>query len=66
MKGTGDVHLGITTDWGEGQAYFDQGIGQLHGFWYYEAERSFRQIAAHDPECARADWGRAMSKGEKE
>lgn len=54
---TGNVHLPITTTWDQGQAFFDQGLGQLHGFWYYEAERSFRQILAHDPNCAMAYWG---------
>ena len=63
---TGAVHLPITTSWDQGQAYFDQGIGQLHGFWYYEAERSFRQILAHDPKCAMAYWGLAMSNWENE
>ena len=54
---TGKVHLPITTSWDQGQAYFNQGLGQLHGFWYYEAERSFRKILAHDPNCAMAYWG---------
>ena len=66
IAGTGAVHLPVTTDWSEGQAYFDQGLGQLHGFWYYEAERSFRQLAAKDPECAMAYWGMAMSNWENE
>ena len=64
FQGTGKVHLPITTDWEFGQAFFDQGLGQLHGFWYYEAERSFRQIAANDPECAMAYWGMAMANWE--
>ncbi|MFC7339248.1 redoxin domain-containing protein [Haloferula chungangensis] len=64
IEGTGKVHLPITTSWEDGQAYFDQGLGQLHGFWYYEAERSFRQIAAHDPHCAMAYWGMAMANWE--
>ena len=57
MGNTGNVHLPITTTWDQGQAFFDQGLGQLHGFWYYEAERSFRAILAHDPNCAMAYWG---------
>ncbi len=61
---TGDVHFPVTTTWDEGQAFFDQGIGQLHGFWYYEAERTFRQIAAKDPECAMAFWGMSMANQE--
>jgi len=54
---TGKVHLPITCSWNQGQAYFNQGLGQLHGFWYYEAERSFRKILSHDPNCAMAYWG---------
>ena len=64
LGGTGEVSLPITTDWGKGQAFFNQAVGQLHGFWYYEAERSFRQIAAHDPDCAMAYWGMAMANWE--
>ena len=63
---TGEVHLPITTTWETGQDYFDQGIGQLHGFWYYEAERSFRNLLAHDPHCLMAYWGLAMANWENE
>ncbi|MDB4546150.1 redoxin domain-containing protein [Akkermansiaceae bacterium] len=66
MGNTGLVHLPITTKWNQGQAYFDQGIGQLHGFWYYEAERSFRQILAHDPDCVMAYLGLTMANWENE
>ncbi len=61
MPGTGAVHLEITTQNPDAQAFFDQGLGQLHGFWYFEAERSFRQAAALDPDCAMAYWGMAMA-----
>ncbi|CAN5361641.1 hypothetical protein BH23VER1_BH23VER1_07100 [soil metagenome] len=64
LDGTGDVHFPITTGWSRGQTMFDQGVGQLHGFWYYEAERTFRQIAAEDSECAMAYWGMAMANWE--
>ena len=43
------------------QKFINQGVGQLHGFWYFEAERSFRQAAAMDPDCATAYWGMAMA-----
>ena len=43
------------------QQFFEQGIAQLHGFWYLEAERSFRQAAKEDPELAIAYWGMAMA-----
>jgi peroxiredoxin len=66
MGTTGNVHLPITTSWDQGQAYFDQGLGQLHGFWYYEAERSFRAILAHDPGCAMAYWGLSQANYENE
>lgn len=66
INNTGQVHLPITTTWKDGQDYFNQGLGQLHGFWYYEAERSFRQIAANDPTCAMAYWGLAMANWENE
>ncbi len=66
IAGTGKVHFPITTSWDQGQAWFDQGLGQLHGFWYYEAERTFREIAAHDPDCAMAYWGMAMANWENE
>lgn len=61
MEGTGNVHFPITTKVPQVQQLFDQGIGQLHGFWYFEAERSFRQAATLDPDCAMAYWGMAMS-----
>ncbi|MGB6219576.1 peroxiredoxin family protein [Haloferula sp.] len=66
IDGTGDVHLPITSDWDSAQTFFNQGLGQLHGFWYFEAERSFRQIAANDPECAMAYWGMAMANWENQ
>ena len=43
--------------------FVQQGIGQLHGFWYFEAERSFRQAAALDPDCAIAYWGASKANG---
>lgn len=61
MGDTGDVHFPITTDSEEAQQFFDQGVGQLHGFWYFEAERSFRQVLRIEPECAIAYWGMAMA-----
>jgi len=61
MGNTGNVHLSITTKVPEVQKFFDQGLGQLHGFWYFEAERSFRQAAKLDSECAMSYWGMAMA-----
>ena len=61
MGGTGNVRFPVTTSSKEAQAFINQGVGQLHGFWYLEAERSFRQAAAIDSDCAMAYWGAAMA-----
>src|SRR5437870_11150779 len=61
MSGTGKVKLKITSKHPQAQAFFNQGVGQLHGFWYFEAERSFRQVAFLDTNCAMAYWGMAMA-----
>ncbi|MBL9126952.1 MAG: redoxin domain-containing protein [Verrucomicrobiales bacterium] len=61
MKGMPAVHFRVTSTNPAVQPFFDQGVGQLHGFWYFEAERSFRQVARLDPECAMAYWGMAMA-----
>ncbi|PAW85466.1 MAG: alkyl hydroperoxide reductase [Pedosphaera sp. Tous-C6FEB] len=61
MPGMGNVSFPISTKAPQAQAFFNQGIGQLHGFFYLESERSFRQVAALDPFCATAYWGMAMA-----
>jgi peroxiredoxin len=61
MGGTGRVKFPITTANPRAQLFFDQGLGQLHGFWYWESERSFRHAAALDPDCAMAYWGMAAA-----
>ena len=61
MPGMGDIHFPVTTKNELAQKFFTQGVGQLHGFWYFEAERSFRQAAALDAGCAMTYWGMAMA-----
>ena len=61
IPGCGKVSFPITTKKPEAQQFFNQGVGQLHGFWFYEAERTFRQVATLDKECAMAFWGMAMA-----
>jgi len=61
MTGVGTVHFDVTTQSDEARAFVLQGIGQMHGFWYFESERSFRQAAMLDPDCAIAYWGMAYS-----
>ena len=58
---TGRVTFPITTGNPLVQQFFNQGIGQLHGFWYFEAERSFRQAATLDPDCAMNYFGMALA-----
>ena len=65
MPGMSNVHFPISTKHPLAQKFFNQGIGQLHGFFYLEAERSFRQVAALDPFCASAYWGMAMANSPK-
>ncbi len=61
MGGTGKISFPITTGSKKAKRFFLQGLGQLHGFWYFESERSFRQVAFLDPTCAIAYWGMAQS-----
>ncbi len=61
MGGTGNVRFPVTTTSEEAQDFINQGVGQLHGFWDLEAERSFRQAAALDKDCAMAYWGAAWA-----
>ncbi|HEY2154715.1 MAG TPA: peroxiredoxin family protein [Isosphaeraceae bacterium] len=61
MAGQGKADFPVTTSKPEAQAFVNQGIGQLHSFFYFEAERSFRQAALIDPVCPMAYWGMAMA-----
>lgn len=61
MEGMGQIHFPVATSKPLAQKFFNQGVAQLHGFWYYEAERSFRQAAVHDPDCAMSYWGMALA-----
>ncbi len=64
MPGLGNVDFPISTSNELAQRFMNQGVAQLHGFWYYEAERSFRQAAQLDPQCAMCFWGMAMANVE--
>jgi peroxiredoxin len=61
MPGVAGPAFNASTKNAEAQKFVDQGIAQLHGFWYWEAERSFRQAAQLDPDCAIAYWGMAAA-----
>jgi peroxiredoxin len=61
LPGQGHGGFPITTSSPEAQAFFNQGVAQLHTFYYLEAERSFRQAALHDPDAPMTYWGMAMA-----
>jgi len=63
LSGMGDHHHAITTDDAMAQRFFDQGLALAYGFNHKEAERSFREVARLDPECAMAYWGIALVLG---
>jgi len=57
----GNCSLKITTTSPEAQRWFNHGLNHLHGFWEFEAYRSFLEALKHDPNCAMAYWGICMS-----
>lgn len=61
LPGMGRVAFPVAGTTLEAQAFLDQGVAQLHSFYDFEAERSFRQAAALDPGCPMAYWGMAMA-----
>ena len=63
LEGLGNHHHQITTDSPEAQRFFDQGLILSYGFNHKEAERSFREAARLDPECAMCYWGIALVLG---
>ncbi|MCH2103410.1 MAG: peroxiredoxin family protein [Planctomycetes bacterium] len=56
-----NVSFPVTAESPEVQAFFNQGVSFLHGFWYFEAERTFRHIRSLDETCTMALWGMAMA-----
>lgn len=60
LTGQGTIDFPITTKSKEAQAFFNQGVAQMHSFWAREAERSFLQAAQLDPEAPMPQWGIAM------
>ncbi|MGI4880820.1 MAG: hypothetical protein ACRYG4_25425 [Janthinobacterium lividum] len=40
---------------------FDRAVALLHSFAYDAADTGFADVASHDPNCAMAHWGRAMT-----
>lgn len=63
LEGMGELHWPITTDSKLAQRYFDQALTLAYGFNHLEAERSFREAARLDDECAMCFWGAALVLG---
>src|ERR687896_847793 len=61
MDGMGTTNMPVTTTSEEARKFFNQGISQMHSFWFIESERSFLQAAALDPDMAMAYWGISVS-----
>jgi len=61
LPGMGDTNMPVTTKSEEARKFFNQGISQMHSFWFLESERSFLQAAELDPDMAMAYWGIAVS-----
>ena len=61
LNGMGDTNMPITTASDEARKFFNQGVSQMHSFWFIESERSFLQAAALDPNMAMAYWGISKS-----
>ena len=63
LEGMGDLHWEISTDSELAQRYFDQALTLAYGFNHLEAERSFREAARLDDNCAICFWGAALVLG---
>lgn len=61
MAGQGNTNFPISTKSKEAQAFFNQGVDQVHSFWFKESERSFMQVLELDPDAVMAYWGIALS-----
>ena len=61
MDGMGVTNMPVTTTSDDARKFFNQGVSQMHSFWFNESERSFLQAAALDPDMAMAYWGISVS-----
>ena len=63
LEGMGNHHFPITTPVELVQRFFNQGMVLSYGFNHQEAERSFREAARLDSNCAMAYWGISLVLG---
>ena len=63
LQGLGNHHFQITSQSGQSQRFFDQGLILAYAFNHKEAGRAFAEAERLDPECAMAYWGQALVLG---
>lgn len=63
LEGLATYRFPVTTRVRDAQRLFDQGIVLAWGFHFAAAERSFREAARLDPQCAMCRWGIAYALG---
>lgn len=63
LEGMGDQHFDVSLKDTLAVRYFDQAMILSYGFNHKEAERSFRQVAALEPDHPMAWWGVALVQG---
>ncbi len=63
IDGLGATSFEITTKSAAARRYFSQGLLLAWAFEHGEAERSFREAARLDPDCAICEWGVALVLG---
>ena len=60
VAGLGTVNFPISCN-AEAQTRFTRAVALLHSFGYEESAQAFGRVAAADPSCGMAHWGRAMT-----
>ena len=63
LQNLGNHKFPVTTNSARAQLFINQGLMLAYGFNHAEAERSFREAARLDPNCAMAYWGMALVLG---
>ena len=56
----GEVHFAVSCT-PEAQAAFNDAMKLQHSFWFQASRQAFQRVLEHDPICAMAYWGQAMS-----
>jgi hypothetical protein len=57
----GEVYFAVSCT-PEAQAAFNDAMKLQHSFWFSASGQAFQQVLQHDPNCAMAYWGQALSR----